>query len=117
MMIYEKRFGQGCLMLMLQTFQRNLVSDTSCKKSLNAIFACKVVKNEWLLKFDRKRPKRIKLLIIIFKFLSFILDTDVFYFLAEEVLHGHRDYTQVVMDVNRSLKRFPPGVFPFLCIT
>ena len=30
-------------------------------------------------------------------------------FVAEEVLHGHRDYTQVVMDVNRSLKRFPPG--------
>lgn len=28
----------------------------------------------------------------------------------EEVLHGHRDYTQVVMDVNRSLKRFPPGM-------
>ncbi|XP_062594238.1 TBC1 domain family member 20-like [Saccostrea cucullata] len=27
-----------------------------------------------------------------------------------EVLHGHRDYTQVVMDVNRSLKRFPPGM-------
>ncbi|XP_022340816.2 TBC1 domain family member 20-like [Crassostrea virginica] len=29
---------------------------------------------------------------------------------SEEVLHGHRDYTQVVMDVNRSLKRFPPGM-------
>ena len=30
-------------------------------------------------------------------------------FLAEEVLYGHRDYQQVVLDVNRSLKRFPPG--------
>ncbi|XP_050396764.1 TBC1 domain family member 20 [Patella vulgata] len=29
---------------------------------------------------------------------------------AEDVLHGHRDYEQVVMDVNRSLKRFPPGM-------
>lgn len=28
----------------------------------------------------------------------------------EETLHGHRDYQQVVMDVNRSLKRFPPGM-------
>jgi len=28
---------------------------------------------------------------------------------GEEVLHGHRDYNQVVLDVNRSLKRFPPG--------
>ena len=44
-------------------------------------------------------------------------------FVAEEVLHGHRDYTQVVMDVNRSLKRFPPGqnlislkLTPFLMI-
>ena len=26
-----------------------------------------------------------------------------------ETLHGHRDYEQVVLDVNRSLKRFPPG--------
>jgi hypothetical protein len=24
-------------------------------------------------------------------------------------LHGHKDYEQVVLDVNRSLKRFPPG--------
>lgn len=32
------------------------------------------------------------------------------FFVAVEVLHGHRDYTQVVMDVNRSLKRFPPGI-------
>lgn len=28
----------------------------------------------------------------------------------EEILHGHRDYDQVVLDVNRSLKRFPPGM-------
>lgn len=28
----------------------------------------------------------------------------------EEILHGHRDYNQVVLDVNRSLKRFPPGM-------
>ncbi|ESP03750.1 hypothetical protein LOTGIDRAFT_64842, partial [Lottia gigantea] len=28
----------------------------------------------------------------------------------EETLKNHRDYTQVVMDVNRSLKRFPPGM-------
>ncbi|KAL4234462.1 hypothetical protein ACF0H5_006108 [Mactra antiquata] len=28
----------------------------------------------------------------------------------EAVLHGHRDYNQVVLDVNRSLKRFPPGM-------
>ena len=27
-----------------------------------------------------------------------------------EILHGHRDYEQVVLDVNRSLKRFPPGI-------
>ena len=27
-----------------------------------------------------------------------------------ETLHGHRDYEQVVLDVNRSLKRFPPGI-------
>ncbi|CAG2208229.1 GYP8 [Mytilus edulis] len=26
------------------------------------------------------------------------------------VLEGHRDYNQVVMDVNRTLKRFPPGM-------
>jgi len=26
-----------------------------------------------------------------------------------EVLHGHRDYEQVVLDVKRSAKRFPPG--------
>ena len=26
-----------------------------------------------------------------------------------ETLQGHRDYQQVVLDVNRSLKRFPPG--------
>ena len=26
-----------------------------------------------------------------------------------EILHGHADYNQVVLDVNRSLKRFPPG--------
>ncbi|XP_052816500.1 TBC1 domain family member 20-like [Mya arenaria] len=29
---------------------------------------------------------------------------------SEEVLHSHRDYNQVVLDVNRSLKRFPPGM-------
>ncbi|XP_076469786.1 TBC1 domain family member 20-like isoform X2 [Babylonia areolata] len=28
----------------------------------------------------------------------------------EEVLKGHRDYQQVVLDVNRSIKRFPPGM-------
>ncbi|XP_060596413.1 TBC1 domain family member 20-like [Ruditapes philippinarum] len=28
----------------------------------------------------------------------------------EETLHGHRDYNQVVLDVNRSLKRFPPDM-------
>lgn len=28
----------------------------------------------------------------------------------EETLHGHRDYQQVILDVNRSLKRFPPGM-------
>lgn len=28
----------------------------------------------------------------------------------EEVLHSHRDYNQVVLDVNRSLKRFPPDM-------
>ena len=27
-----------------------------------------------------------------------------------ETLHGHRDYNQVVLDVNRSQKRFPPGM-------
>ncbi|KAL5021974.1 hypothetical protein ScPMuIL_001129 [Solemya velum] len=27
-----------------------------------------------------------------------------------EILQGHRDYNQVVLDVNRSLKRFPPGM-------
>lgn len=27
-----------------------------------------------------------------------------------EVLKGHRDYNQVVLDVNRTLKRFPPGM-------
>ncbi|KAK3603414.1 hypothetical protein CHS0354_009393 [Potamilus streckersoni] len=27
-----------------------------------------------------------------------------------EILHGHRDYNQVLLDVNRSLKRFPPGM-------
>ncbi|KAK3085954.1 hypothetical protein FSP39_011254 [Pinctada imbricata] len=29
---------------------------------------------------------------------------------SDEVLHGHRDYNQVVLDVNRTLKRFPPGM-------
>ena len=33
----------------------------------------------------------------------------VIYISDLEVLHGHRDYNQVVLDVNRSLKRFPPG--------
>ena len=28
----------------------------------------------------------------------------------EDTLHAHRDYSQVVLDVNRSLKRFPPGM-------
>lgn len=27
-----------------------------------------------------------------------------------EILHSHADYNQVVLDVNRSLKRFPPGM-------
>ncbi len=27
-----------------------------------------------------------------------------------ETLHSHRDYNQVVLDVNRSQKRFPPGM-------
>ena len=26
-----------------------------------------------------------------------------------ETLHSHTDYNQVLLDVNRSLKRFPPG--------
>ena len=26
-----------------------------------------------------------------------------------ETLHGHRDYEQVILDVKRSMKRFPPG--------
>ena len=30
------------------------------------------------------------------------------------VLEGHRDYNQVVMDVNRTLKRFPPGKIYYL---
>ncbi|XP_046553511.1 TBC1 domain family member 20-like [Haliotis rubra] len=29
---------------------------------------------------------------------------------SQEVLTAHRDYDQVVLDVNRSLKRFPPGM-------
>jgi len=29
--------------------------------------------------------------------------------LDREVLRGHRDYEQVVLDVKRSAKRFPPG--------
>ncbi|ESO12388.1 hypothetical protein HELRODRAFT_62173, partial [Helobdella robusta] len=28
----------------------------------------------------------------------------------EEELHSHKDYGQVVLDVNRSVKRFPPGM-------
>lgn len=27
-----------------------------------------------------------------------------------EVIKSHKDYQQVVLDVNRSLKRFPPGI-------
>lgn len=29
---------------------------------------------------------------------------------SEQVLHSHKDYNQVVLDVNRSMKRFPPGM-------
>ncbi|CAD5110873.1 DgyrCDS238 [Dimorphilus gyrociliatus] len=29
---------------------------------------------------------------------------------SDEVLHAHKDYNQVVLDVNRSVKRFPPGM-------
>ncbi|XP_074644198.1 TBC1 domain family member 20-like [Tubulanus polymorphus] len=29
---------------------------------------------------------------------------------SQSILRSHRDYNQVVMDVNRSLKRFPPGM-------
>ena len=31
--------------------------------------------------------------------------------LDQEVLHGHRDYEQVILDVKRSAKRFPPGYY------
>lgn len=27
-----------------------------------------------------------------------------------EIVQGHRDYQQVVLDVKRTLKRFPPGI-------
>lgn len=29
---------------------------------------------------------------------------------SDEILHAHKDYNQVVLDVNRSVKRFPPGM-------
>ena len=29
---------------------------------------------------------------------------------SEEIVKAHKDYQQVVLDVNRSLKRFPPGI-------
>jgi len=34
-----------------------------------------------------------------------------------EVLHGHRDYEQVVLDVKRSAKRFPPGYYVLQSMT
>jgi len=36
--------------------------------------------------------------------------------LDREVLRGHRDYEQVVLDVKRSAKRFPPGYHALLTL-
>jgi len=34
-----------------------------------------------------------------------------------DILHSHRDYEQVILDVKRSMKRFPPGSLTLQSIT
>ena len=46
--------------------------------------------------------------------MEIFLHTEILYLVCmfaadEEVLKGHKDYNQVVLDVIRSSKRFPPG--------
>lgn len=38
---------------------------------------------------------------------------DIVSYVDVETLHGHKDYEQVILDVKRSMKRFPPGFILF----